>query len=356
MVSLPERITSPSNAPPPRPIPGRRIGSHTSTSGGVSKAAERAHALGSNTFQIFSASPRMWKASPISSQEARITRILREKHDLYPLVIHTNYLINLAASDPAIRRKSIEAFRGELQRAIALSAEYVVTHPGSAGNGDRDEALTRFVTGLEEAARGLKLGNLRVLVENTSGGGGSLGCDFTELRSILSMTTGVPIGCCLDTAHCYQAGWDVSTAPGLDALLKRLADTIGLDCIRVVHTNDSRTQLGSRCDRHEHIGRGGIGLEGFRRILNHPSLREKAFILETPIEEEGDDLRNLETIRSLCRNGLHAAHATAHQGAASRAQAAKFAPAGSAQASAKVTRRPVRRGPPLTASQNRKRP
>ncbi len=301
MVRLPQTISIPRGVAAPAPVPGWRIGSHTSTAGGVSLAAERAHALGSNTFQIFSASPRMWKAAPIDSQEARRMRALREQHDLHPLAIHGSYLINLAAADALIRSRSIEAFRGELERALALDAEFVVIHPGSGGQGDRREALVRFITGLEQAAGGLKLGRLRVLIENTAGGGGCLGCDFEEIRTILRFTRDILLGCCIDVAHCYQAGFDVSTAEGLEATLKRIDEAIGLDAVRVIHTNDSRTPLGSRADRHENIGKGGIDLEGFRRIVNHPRLKEKPFILETPIDEEGDDARNLAAIRRLCQ-------------------------------------------------------
>ena len=301
MLRLPEAISIPEKQAPPGPMAGRRIGIHTSIAGALWKAAERAHRLGANTFQIFSSSPRQWKQSRVDPAEARALWRLREAYDLFPLVIHDNYLINLASADPTIRGKSIEAFRAELERAAALGAEYLVAHPGSAGNGDRQSALVRFARGLEEAARGRRWGRLRVLVENTAGGGGALGSDFEELLTILELADGVPLGCCLDTAHCYQAGFDVSRAKGLADLLARVDAAVGLESVCVVHTNDSRTVLGSRADRHEHIGRGGIGLAGFRRILNHPRLRNKAFILETPIEQEGDDLRNLEAVRKLIR-------------------------------------------------------
>jgi deoxyribonuclease-4 len=267
----------------------------------VSNSAERAYRLGCNTFQIFSSSPRQWKQSRIDLAEARRFAQLREKYDLRPLAIHDNYLINLASSDSVIRAKSIEAFRAEMERAVLLDAEYLVMHPGSAGDGDRRKALVRFITGLEEAARGMNPGRLRVLIENTAGGGGALGADFEELRAILALAQSVPLGCCMDTAHCYQAGFDVSNAGGLEDMLERLDRAVGLTNVHVVHTNDSRTALGSHADRHEHIGQGGIGLAGFRRILHHPCLRDKAFILETPIEKEGDDLRNLETIRRLIK-------------------------------------------------------
>lgn len=304
MARLPRSVAQQGASPCPRPVPGRRIGIHTSVAGGVSHAAERAHALGCNTFQIFSSSPRQWKPSRVDPQEAAVLGRLREKYDLYPLVIHDNYLINLASGDAEIRRKSIEAFRAEIERALRLGAEYLVTHPGSAREDDRRHALARFITGLEEASRGINWGRLRVLIENTAGGGGALGCDFEEVRAILRLTGDVPLGCCLDTAHCYQAGCDVSTAGGLEEMLKRVDSTVGLEHVPVIHTNDSRTRLGSRADRHEHIGRGGIGLEGFRRILNHPRLRDKAFILETPIEEQGDDRRNLETVRGLINGNV----------------------------------------------------
>ncbi len=304
MARFASSVSVPPGSPPPRPAPGRRIGCHTSIAGGLAQAAERAYRLGSNTFQIFSSSPRQWKASPVDAAEARLLNRLRDKYDLYPLVVHTNYLINLAAASPLIRRKSIEALRAEIERTLLLGAEYLVMHPGSAGpQSDRRQALVRFSTALEQASRGIEFRRLRVLIENTAGAGGALGRDFEELRAILGLSERVPLGCCLDTAHCYQAGWDISTAQGLNDVLGRLHRVVGLDSLRVVHTNDSRTRLGSRADRHEHIGKGGIGLEGFRRILNHPALRQKAFILETPVEEEGDDLRNLETVRRLVRNG-----------------------------------------------------
>ena len=306
MARLPQTIHLPEKARTgkyacPAPVPGRRIGIHTSIAGAISRAPERAHQLGCNTFQIFSTSPRQWKASQVSAAEARLFRRSRETHGLYPLVVHDNYLINLASPNAGIRRKSIGSFRAELERAVLLGAEYLVMHPGSALNGDRTQAIARFVSGVEAAARGLRLGGLTVLIENTAGGRGALGSGFEELCAILRLTGRVPLACCIDTAHLYQSGCDVSTAVGLEGTLARLDAAVGLDNIPVIHTNDSRTALGSRADRHEHIGKGGIGLAGFRRILNHPRLRHKAFILETPIDKKGDDLRNLDVVRSLVK-------------------------------------------------------
>ncbi len=160
---------------------------------------------------------------------------------------------------------------------------------------------------LREAVRDERLGTLSILLENTCGHGSTLGGSFSQLQDMLAMLDGLPVGCCLDTAHCFQAGMDISSPEGLQIMVGSLEQTVGLDRVKVGHTNDSRTPLGSRHDRHEHIGQGGIGLDGFRRIVNHPALREKAFILETPLEAPGDDARNLEVIRSLrSRNGREA--------------------------------------------------
>jgi deoxyribonuclease IV len=283
-----------------------RIGIHTSSSGALVKAAQKAHDLGANCFQIFSASPRMWKSAPPAEDAVREMRSLREKHDLTPLVIHDSYLINLASADPVIRGKSIAGFRGELERAIAIGAEYLVMHPGSAKDQTLDSALPILAASLEEASKGLKPGHLTLLLENTAGGGSSIGRTFEELKTIRDLATPrlpYPIAYCLDTCHLYAAGFDVSTAKGLNATVKLAESILGLDLIPVIHTNDSKGALGSKLDRHANIGEGNIGLEGFRRILNHPILRPKTFILETPIDNEGDDQRNVESLKSLCGKG-----------------------------------------------------
>ena len=227
---------------------------------------------------------------------------LRARYDLWPLVIHANYLINLATPEPALRRRSTEAFTGEIRRAEVLGAEYLVLHPGSYRDGSPEQGMRTLAAALREAARNAPLRKVTILIENTCGQGKLLGGTFGEVRDILALLGGLPAACCVDTAHCFAAGMDVSTQDGLEATLAALAQRVGLDRVPVIHANDSRSPLGSRCDRHEHIGKGGIGREGFRRIVNHPALRNKAFILETPIENAGDDRHNLETIRALRGN------------------------------------------------------
>jgi deoxyribonuclease-4 len=281
-----------------------RIGIHTSIAGALENAALKAVELGANTFQIFSASPRMWRAGPAKPDQIKRLKEVREKHDLAPLVIHDNYLINLAARDPVTRARSIAAFRGEIERAIAIGAEYLVAHPGSYRGQTLERGIEAVAKGLIQAARGLKSRRLAILFENTAGSGAQIGSRFgelAELRHLARRGLGFRIGFCLDTAHALGAGYDVAGAKGLRETVKQIERVLGLENLPVIHANDSKAPLGSRVDRHQHIGQGYIGLEGFRRILNHPKLRAKAFILETPVDKEDDDRRNVEALKSLCR-------------------------------------------------------
>ncbi|MGO9096872.1 MAG: deoxyribonuclease IV [Bryobacteraceae bacterium] len=258
--------------------------------------------LGANTFQIFSASPRMWRANDPDPGQIRLLRAARERYDLTPLAIHDSYLINLAAADPLIRERSVEAFRGEVRRALAIGAEYLVAHPGSYGGQGVEGGVRTLAESLRAATHGLKVKHLTLLFENTAGGGTLLGGCFEELRPIREAVAGdVPAGFCLDTAHCLAAGYDVASAEGLRSTIRDAGRILGLDNVRLIHANDSKAPLGSRLDRHEHIGAGFIGEEGFRRILAHPKLRAKPFILETPQDREGDDRRDVETLKRLCR-------------------------------------------------------
>jgi len=280
-----------------------RIGHHTSIAGALEKSALKAHELGANTFQIFSSSPRQWKASMPTAPAIAAFQRAREKFDLTPLVIHDNYLINLASAHEHVRKLSVEAFRGELMRAIAIGAEYLVAHPGNYKGSTIEQGILNFIEGVAAAATGLKFEKLMLLVENTVGAGAQLGSRFEELHVIRdygAKMTDLPIGFCLDTCHLLASGFDVASAQGLKKTMAEADRLLGLDHVRVMHANDSKGALGSHLDRHENIGQGYIGLEGFRRILAHPRLRSKAFILETPVEKEGDDQRNLDTLKSLC--------------------------------------------------------
>jgi len=280
-----------------------RIGIHTSRAGSLEKAAFRAAELGANTFQIFSASPRTWRSAQPDPEECKRFREARRRFDLKPLVVHDNYLINLASIDPEIRARSISAFRAELERSAAIGADYVVAHPGSYKGQSLESGLAAFVGALAEAADGFHSGKLMLLLEHTAGAGAAIGSRFEELRAIREAARGMirlRIGYCLDTCHLLAAGFDIAARKGLEETLAQADAILGLEEVRVIHANDSKAPLGSKLDRHAHIGEGYIGLTGFRRILAHPRLREKPFILETPVDREGDDRRNLEKLKSLC--------------------------------------------------------
>jgi len=245
----------------------------------------------------------MWRASPPNPADVLLLDRVRAKLDLEPLVIHDNYLINLASIDPTIRSKSILAFRGELERAAAIGAEYLVAHPGSYRGQTLDEGIINFAHGVAEAAEGLATNGVMLLLECTAGGGCLIGGRFEELRAIrdLAVTlTDLPIGYCLDTCHLLAAGFDISSEDGLNLTVRRAERILGMKNVKLIHANDSKTPLGSRTDRHENIGEGHIGADAFRRILAHPKLTKLPFILETPVDNEGDDIRNLETLKKLC--------------------------------------------------------
>src|SRR5438477_2798325 len=289
--------------PAPKRTPlaiSRRIGIHTSVAGGVQNAAERAWRLGANTFQVFSSSPRQWAPYELARPQCDDMRRLRQKYDLRPLVIHTNYLVNLASTTPVFLRKSIEAFRGELERALALCAEYLVLHPGSFRGASREEGLGRTAIAIAEASKGLDLakGGLTVLIENTAGAEYSLGGTFEQVAELIEMLCRtLPVAACIDTCHVHVAGYDIVSDDGRKLTLQHLERTVGLKNVRVWHCNDAKAERGSRLDRHEHIGRGRLGLDVFRALLNDRRMKKGAFIAETPIDEPGDDLRNVDALK-----------------------------------------------------------
>lgn len=235
----------------------------------------------------------MWRAGTPDPAQVRLLKSAREKHDLYPLVIHDSYLINLASCDEALRAKSVHAFRGEIERAIAIGAEYLVAHPGNCKGHTVEEGIIAVVKSLAEACLDIDTKDLTVLLENTAGAGASLGSHVRELKAMRDYAAhfcDLRIQFCVDTCHTFVSGYDIV----------EFAADLGFDHIPVIHSNDSKAPFESHVDRHANIGEGYIGEEGFRRLLSHPKLRTKAFILETPVDEEGDDARNVEKLKSLC--------------------------------------------------------
>ncbi|RMG52501.1 MAG: deoxyribonuclease IV [Acidobacteria bacterium] len=276
-----------------------RIGVHTSIAGALVNAIHRAERLNCQTVQIFSRNPRGWIARPLSPADVKAFCRARDRAGIWPLIIHGVYLINLAAPDPLIREKSIVAFREEIKRALRLKADFLVIHPGSAKNGSPEEGIARCIRSVKKAVRRLKLRNLTILIENTAGQGGQIGCTFEQVAAILDGLDGLPIGCCLDTAHTFAAGYDIATPRGCHRTLSLIAATIGLETLHVIHANDTRVPLGGAVDRHWHIGRGHIDLAAFGYLLNHPIIGCLPFILETPKTSDQDDRRNLATLRRL---------------------------------------------------------
>ena len=286
---------------PPQLTP-RRIGIHTSSAGGVENAAERAYRLGCNTFQIFSSSPRQWAPYELGRPQCEQMRRLREKYDLKPLVVHTNYLINLASTTELFLAKSIQAFRGEMERALALCAEYLVLHPGSFRGADREKGLLQTAAAIAAASNGMDLakGGLTILIENTAGAEFSLGSSFEQVAEVIDrLRSHVPVGACIDTCHTHVSGYDIVTEAGFLQTLAQLDSIIGLKNVPVWHCNDAKAARGSKLDRHQHIAKGTIGREPFRRLLNDPRLKQAAFIAETPIDEPGDDRRNVAELKHL---------------------------------------------------------
>ncbi len=285
--------------PRPRPTPAQpRLGAHVS--GGVPAAAERARELGCDCLQVFTSSPRQWQAPAMDPGRAGRFRELCHQHRLDPVVVHANYLINLAGEKADFHARSLEAFRGELERAAAIGADYLVLHPGT-GTPERCAASIR------QAARGFDWGGLTLLIENTSGGKGQegipghephrLGGAFAEVAALLQALDGLPVAACIDTCHAWVAGYDLVN--NFDAVMGELDATVGLARVPVFHVNDAKAGRGSHLDRHQHIGEGQLGAETFGRLLHHPGGAGKAFILETPVDSPDDQPRDLAALRRL---------------------------------------------------------
>jgi len=301
--------------PEPEPLPpswtagGLRIGIHTSIAGSYSNALESARKLGCTALQIFSASPRIWQGGPsrIPDTDAQAFRARREELALGPLVIHANYLINLATSQPMLRTRSIQALQDEIVRGLALGADFLVVHPGCRAESNPRQAISFVIESIKQATKRVSLGSLRILIENTAGMGTSIGSRLEEVADIVHGLSSLNVGACLDTAHLFASGYNISTEPGLAAAISQIDTTIGLDYVPVLHINDSKVPFGGKVDRHDHLGKGKIGSAAFARFLTHPRLGAiapeglpgRAFILETPIDSPGDDRRNVAALWEL---------------------------------------------------------
>ena len=281
---------------------GQRIGVHVGTAGGCWTAVERAVAAGANTCQIFSSSPRTWRAAAVKPEDGAKMRALRVEHDVTPLVIHASYLINLCSQTESVRANAVSGFRGEVERALAWGAEYLVLHPGSWKGLTRDEGLLLAARGIEQAMDGLPWAdaNFRVLIENTAGAEFSLGGSLEQVAELVErLRACAPVGVCLDTCHLHVKGYDIVSEQGWADTSKLISETVGFEAVKVWHCNDAKAAMGSKLDRHEHIGQGLIGAGAFRRLLRDERFAHAAFVAETPVDTPGDEARNVAALRAL---------------------------------------------------------
>jgi len=287
-----------------------RLGAHLSIAGGLPRAVDRAVASRCEALQIFTKSAGQWRARVLPPDEIAQFRARVERTGIQPVVAHNSYLINLAAADPALRAQSLAALGEELDRAEALGLLGLVMHPGSYTSGTERDGLDLIGDGLGAVLRARPRAKTMILLEHTAGQGTNLGHRFEHLAAILARLNGSPrVGVCLDSCHLIAAGYDICSDDGYRATFEAFDRLVGIDRIRAFHLNDSKKPCGSRVDRHEHIGRGCLGLEPFRRLLNDPRFAALPMLLETPKldtpesrrKSDADpwDLRNLRILRKL---------------------------------------------------------
>lgn len=277
------------------------LGAHVKASGGVWKAIENGTALGAEAIQFFAGSPRTWKPQLYSAEDAARFREARAASPIRFVVIHTIYLINLATVNEDFFEKSVVSLVGAVEAAEQLGADAIVTHVGSHHGAGFEAGLDRVRIALGRALDEARDSQVRVLLENTAGAGGTMGVNLEELAAMIDCVGGdARLGICLDTAHIFEAGRDISTREGLDATLANLQATVGLDRLVMLHLNDSKTPLGSNRDRHENIGDGALGAGAFAALVNHPLLATVPGILEVPgLDDQGPDRANMERLIAL---------------------------------------------------------
>ena len=282
------------------------IGAHVKSSGGVWSAVDNGLAIGAEALQFFAGSPRTWRPMSYKDEDAAKFREARAASPIRFVVIHTIYLINLATTNEDFYEKSVTSLVGAVVAAEQLGADAIVTHIGSHQGAGFEAGLERVRVALTRALDEASDSRVRVLLENTAGAGDTMGVDFQQLAAMIDAVGGDPrVGLCLDTCHLFAAGYDLRTGTGLDEAVKALDDACGLERLVMLHLNDSMTPLGSNRDRHDNIGEGHIGLDGFRHIVNHPAFAGLPGILEVPgYEGHGPDLRNVEILKELAEGAV----------------------------------------------------
>ena len=282
-----------------------RLGAHMSIAGGLDKAPLRGQKVGCDTIQVFTKTNRQWHAKVLGDREIETFKRNLGTSGIGPVVAHTCYLINLAAPRRLVWRKSVAAFRDELERAERLGIPYLVTNPGSHGGAGEAEGIHRVAEALNVLHAALSDCRVHTLLETTAGQGTSLGYRFEQLAAILAeVDRRDRVGICLDTCHVFAAGYELRTRQGYRSTWRDFTTCLGLDRLKVIHLNDSKADLGSRIDRHQHIGKGRLGLTPFRFLVNDPRLRRLPMILETPKDSDSmrADRRNLGCLRRLLQS------------------------------------------------------
>ncbi|MBC8207599.1 MAG: deoxyribonuclease IV [Desulfobulbaceae bacterium] len=281
-----------------------QIGAHESTAGGLHLAFERINAVGGKALQIFTRNQRQWKAAPLSPEEIALFAAAWKQTGAIPVASHASYLINLSTAKPDLRTKSIQAFVDEIKRCEQLSIPLVVIHPGSHGGDGIEAGLTRMAAALDQVLEKADSPEVMILLETTAGQGTGLGSRFEELGWLLQHSRFPErLGVCLDTCHIFAAGYDLRSPESYQQTMIEFDRFIGRDKLRFIHLNDSKKELGCRVDRHEHIGQGAIGLEGFSNVVNDPDLKQIPMTLETPKDKDlSQDRSNLATLHGLIRS------------------------------------------------------
>lgn len=288
-----------------KPKPELLIGAHMSIAGGIDLAPLRGQEVGCQAIQLFTKSSNRWQARPLPPEEIERYRANLRTCGIAPAVAHDSYLINLASTDPELHRRSMAAFHEELERAEALGIPYLVTHPGAHMGAGEESGLKQVANSIRDILERTKGYRVQVVIETTAGQGSSLGHRFEQIAILLDQIS-LPerTGVCLDTCHVFAAGYDIRTPEGYANVLGAFDTLVGISHLKVIHLNDSKKELGCRVDRHEHIGKGAIGLDAFRSLLTDQRLRGVPMILETPKDDDfvAADRRNLSTLRRLAEH------------------------------------------------------
>jgi len=279
------------------------LGVHISGSGKIYQALDIAHKLKCQTMQIFARNPQQWRSGSLDPKDIVEFKLRRKKFKIDPVFIHISYLINLASPNPRLYQGSIRAYIEDMQDADKIKADYIVTHMGSHKETSEEAGIKRLIVALNKILDETKGSKVGILLENTSGSGSWLGYKFEHQKKIISgIKEKSRIGLCLDTAHAYLAGYDLATKAGLAKLLAEIDTQVGLKLLKLIHLNDAYGARGSHHDRHDHIGKGSIGLAGIKRIITHPKLKNIPMILETPKDDQTSDSLNLALVRKLSKN------------------------------------------------------